>query len=79
MALVLLGVALVLMHALEIGPPADWSWWVLLAPFGLAVLWWAWADSSGRTRRQQDDKYEKIKSRRRQRAIDSMSMRGRRK
>ena len=45
----LLGVAL---KFLEIGPVAQWSWLVVLIPFGLAVVWWAWADWSGYTKRK---------------------------
>jgi len=33
------GVVLLLFKYLELGPVAGWSWWVVLAPFGLAVLW----------------------------------------
>ena len=45
----LLGVALKL---LEVGPVATWSWWIVLIPFALAIVWWAWADSSGYTKRK---------------------------
>ncbi|MFC5606684.1 TIGR04438 family Trp-rich protein [Variovorax soli] len=45
----LLGVAL---KFLEIGPVAQWSWLVVLIPFGLAIVWWAWADWSGYTKRK---------------------------
>ena len=51
-----LGLFLVLLKALEMGPVADWSWWWVLLPFGLAVLWWAWADSTGYTRRKAMEK-----------------------
>ena len=47
-----LGIILLAMKYLEIGPVAVWDWWVVLAPFGLAVLWWAWADYSGYTKRK---------------------------
>ena len=47
-----LGVVLLAMKYLEIGPVAVWDWWIVLAPFGLAVVWWAWADSSGYTKRK---------------------------
>jgi len=47
-----LGIALIAMKYLEIGPVAGWSWWWVLAPFALAVAWWAWADSSGYTKRK---------------------------
>ena len=52
MVLLGLGIVLLALKWAEIGPVASWSWWVVLAPFGLAVLWWAWADSSGYTRRK---------------------------
>ena len=47
-----LGILLMAMKYLEIGPVAAWSWYVVLAPFGLAIAWWAWADSSGYTKRK---------------------------
>ncbi|MDO5288754.1 MAG: TIGR04438 family Trp-rich protein [Pseudomonadota bacterium] len=47
-----LGILLVLMKWQAIGPVADWSWWTVLAPFALAVVWWAWADWSGYTKRK---------------------------
>ncbi len=27
------------MKWLEYGPVGHWSWWIVLAPFGLALLW----------------------------------------
>ena len=42
-----LGILLALLKYLEIGPVAQWSWWVVLVPFGLTLLWWGWADSTG--------------------------------
>ena len=47
-----LGIVLMAMKYLEIGPVANWAWYVVLAPFGLAIAWWAWADSSGYTKRK---------------------------
>ena len=49
-----LGAGLVLLLAkwLEWGPVAAWPWWGVLSPFGLAVVWWAWADHSGYTKRR---------------------------
>lgn len=47
-----LGLALIAMKYLEFGPVAVWSWWLVMLPFVLAVLWWAWADSSGYTKRK---------------------------
>ena len=47
-----LGILLLALKYLEIGPVADWTWWVVLAPFALATVWWAWADWSGYTKRR---------------------------
>jgi small Trp-rich protein len=47
-----LGIVLLALKYLEIGPFAAWSWWLVLAPFGLAMLWWYWADASGYTKRK---------------------------
>ena len=47
-----LGLILLAMKYLEIGPVTSWSWWLVMAPFALAVAWWAWADSSGYTKRK---------------------------
>jgi len=47
-----LGIVFLAMKFLEVGPVAAWDWWVVLSPFALAVAWWAWADSSGYTKRK---------------------------
>ncbi len=47
-----LGLIFLLLKYLEIGPVAALSWWWVLTPFALAVAWWAWADSSGYTKRK---------------------------
>jgi len=59
----LLGVAL---KFLEIGPVAQWSWLVVLIPFGLAIAWWAYADWSGYTKRKAVEREDE----RRQNRID---------
>jgi small Trp-rich protein len=51
-----LGIVLLALKYLEMGAVAEWSWWVVLAPFGLAVVWWAWADWSGYTKRRAMDR-----------------------
>jgi small Trp-rich protein len=52
MLFLLLGLVLSALKYLEMTPVAAWSWYVVLAPFGLAVAWWAWADWSGYTKRK---------------------------
>jgi small Trp-rich protein len=51
-----LGIILLALKVLEIGPVAEWTWWVVLSPLGLAVLWWAWADWSGYTKKRAVDR-----------------------
>ena len=58
------GVVLTLMKYLEMGPVANWAWWVVLLPFGLASAWWAWADATGYTKKKA---MEREDARRRQR------------
>ena len=52
MYLLVLGIALLALKYLEFGPVAQWSWWVVLSPFALAVVWWTWADLSGFTKKK---------------------------
>jgi small Trp-rich protein len=52
MYFLLIGIALLAMKYLEIGPVAAFPWWVVLSPFAMAVAWWAWADSSGYTKKK---------------------------
>ena len=47
-----IGILLLLLKYLEIGPVAEWSWWVVLSPFAAAVAWWTWADWSGYTKKR---------------------------
>lgn len=48
----MLGVLGAVLKYFEIGPVAQWSWWMVLIPFALALAWWAWADWSGYTKRK---------------------------
>jgi len=74
MYFLLLGIAALVMKYIEFGPVAAWSWWVVLSPFGMAVLWWAWADSSGYTKRKEMDKMDKRKTDRLERQRAQMGM-----
>lgn len=47
-----LGLLLMAMKYMEMGPVAAWSWWWVLFPFALAVAWWSWADASGYTKKR---------------------------
>lgn len=74
MLFLVVGVLLLLLKLGEIDPVAAWSWWIILGPFGLAVVWWAWADSTGLTQRRAIAKMEKRKVERRERDIDALGL-----
>lgn len=59
-----IGIVLFLLKYLEIAPVAAWSWLWVLAPFGLAVVWWSWADATGYTKRKAMDKMDQRKQER---------------
>jgi len=56
MFFLVIGVLLLLMKWQELDPVAGWPWWLVLAPFGLAVAWWTWADMTGYTKRKAMEK-----------------------
>lgn len=56
MLFLLVGIGFLVMKIAEIGPGAEWSWWVVLSPFPFAVAWWSWADWSGYTKKREVDK-----------------------
>lgn len=62
MYLLVLGVVMLLLKYLEIGPVAKLDWWQVFIPFGLATLWWGWADWSGYTKRRAMQQMEKRKA-----------------
>lgn len=77
---VAIGVAMLIMNLLGIGPVGEWKWgwgeqglWILL-PFGLALVWWLWADFSGLTQRKAMERVEAKKEARRQQALDALGM-----
>ena len=79
MYLLLVGIVLLAMKYLEIGAVATWPWWVVLAPFGLASLWWWWADATGYTKRKAMEKMDKRKQDRINKQRDAMGMGPKRK
>jgi small Trp-rich protein len=72
------GVVLLGLKMADIGPVAGLNWvWVLL-PFGLAALWWAFADSTGLTKAREVRKMEERKVARRQRDMEALGLNVRR-
>ena len=57
----ILGIALSLLKYLDVAPVAQWSWWWVLSPFAVTILWWAWADSTGYTKRKAMEKMDQRK------------------
>ena len=47
-----LGLVLLVLKTMQIGWVASLSWPWVLAPFALAMAWWAWADATGYTKRR---------------------------
>lgn len=73
-----LGIVLLLMKYLEVGPVVAWSWLVVLAPFGLAVVWWTWADYSGYTKRKAMQREEKRRQDRINKQRDELGLKNKR-
>ena len=69
-----LGLIFLVMKYLAVGPVAAWDWWVVLLPFGLAVAWWAWADSTGYTKKKAMERENARKQVRLDRARDALGM-----
>lgn len=67
-----LGLVLLALKYLAIGPVADWSWWWVFAPFGLAVAWWYWADASGYTKRKAMEREDEKRQARINRSKDAI-------
>ena len=79
MFFLLVGVVGIALKYFEIGPVADWSWWVVLAPFGAAMLWWWWADKSRYTEQKVMEQMDKRKRERIDKQRDAMGMLKKRK
>jgi len=71
---VVLGVVFIGMKLGEVGFVAQWAWWWVLAPFALAVVWWAWADSTGLTKKREMDKMEAKKVERRRKNLENLGL-----
>ena len=61
---VVIGVLLVLLKLADVEPVMNWAWWWVVSPLGAAVVWWAYADSSGLTKRREMEKMEARKKKR---------------
>jgi small Trp-rich protein len=71
---VVLGVIFIAMKLGEVGFVAPWAWWWVLSPFALAVVWWAWSDSMGLTKKHEMDKMEARKAERRRKNLENLGL-----
>ena len=74
-----LGLILLAMKYLEIGAPAGWPWYVILAPFGLAAAWWWWADWTGYTKKKAVQKENEKRKARIEKSREKLGMTNRRR
>ena len=81
MLFLLLGIVLLTMRLMEFGPVATWSWLVVLAPFAFAMMWWAWADATGYSKRkvmEQEDARKAERIRKNHEAMGTLNSKKRR-
>jgi small Trp-rich protein len=69
-----LGLLLIVLRWAEFGPVGQWSWLLVLAPFAGAIVWWAWADATGYTKRREVDKMEARVVQRREDNLEALGM-----
>ncbi len=74
MAFLLLGLVLVGLKLWGLVPVANWSWWLIGAPFLAAVLWWRFADTSGLTQKREMRKMAKRQQARRDKSMAAMGL-----
>ncbi|MFO0299633.1 MAG: TIGR04438 family Trp-rich protein [Pseudomonadota bacterium] len=71
---VVLGLLLVLAKVTDFGPFGSWSWWIILAPFLAAVIWWQFSDAMGITKRREIERLEDRKRQRRAKALEALGV-----
>ena len=78
MWLIWLGVALIVLKALEISVFATWSWWWITVPFVVAFLWFELVERRlGMDKKKAFNEVDKIKKQRIERALEADKARGR--
>ncbi len=74
------GVVLILLNLLGIGPVGAWTWnltgdlWKFAMPFAFALGWWAWSDTSGRTKRREMERMDERKENRRLKNMEALGL-----
>jgi small Trp-rich protein len=70
----IVGVLLVAAKLADLGPAGAWSWWIVLSPFAVAVVWWQFSDSFGITKRREIERLEERKQERRDKALKALGL-----
>lgn len=73
------GLGLILLKYFAIGFVAELSWWWVLSPFAMAVVWWAWADATGYTKRKAMERMDQKKQKRLDRQRESLGIKSKRR
>ncbi len=71
---VIVGLLLLVAKVADFGPFGSWSWWIVLAPFAVAAVWWQFADSTGITKRREIERIEQRKADRRAKAMEALGL-----
>ena len=80
MLFVVVGVVLIVLNLAGIGPVGEWTWnltgdlWKFAMPFAFALGWWAWADTSGLTKRREMERMDQRKEERRLKNMEALGM-----
>lgn len=75
MAFVLIGVLFIVLRLggwVQFSKDDFWAWLIVLSPFALAIVWWAWADASGFTQKKAMDLLDDRKAARREQLMEGL-------
>ena len=74
-----IGIVLLILKLMQIGPVAGRRSLIVLTPFALAAAWWVWADASGYTKRKEMEKMDAIRENRLQKQREALKNPARRR
>ena len=69
-----LGCLLVLLKWADLTAVVGWSWWIVLAPFAAAAIWWIIADATGYTKARESEREDRRVAERRERHLENMGL-----
>ena len=75
MAFVLIGVLFIVLRLggwVQFHKDGFWAWVIVLSPFALAAVWWAWADATGLTQKKAMDALDAKKAARREQLMEGL-------